>query len=126
MQSTGGSYAWPRPDSVADGDSLCSSLPAAVAGGKVAELGQPGRTRWYILIDVYPPQQEYLEAYRRFLARLREARRQAGFTQAEAARRLGKSQSFLSKCESGERRMDFVELLVLAELYGVEISFFRP
>lgn len=41
-------------------------------------------------------------------------------TQAEEA------QSFLFKCESGERRVDFVEMLVLAELYGVDISFFRP
>jgi len=70
--------------------------------------------------------QKYQKTYQRFLARLREARLQAGITQAEAARRLGKPQSFLSKCESGERRVDFVELLVLAELYGVEISFFRP
>jgi transcriptional regulator with XRE-family HTH domain len=71
-------------------------------------------------------EQAYRETYRRFLARLREARRQAGLTQAEAARRLGKPQSFLSKCESGERRVDFIELLALAELYGVDVSFFRP
>lgn len=71
-------------------------------------------------------QRKYQGKYRRFLARLREARRQAGLTQAEAARRLGKPQSFLSKCESGERRVDFVELLVFADLYRVEIGFFRP
>ncbi len=71
-------------------------------------------------------EQAYRETYRRFLARLREARRQAGLTQAEAARRLGKPQSFLSKCESGERRVDFIELLALAELYGVDVNFFRP
>ena len=71
-------------------------------------------------------QQEYRERYRGFLARLREARRKAGLTQAEASRRLGKAQSFLSKCESGERRIDFVELLILADLYGVDIDFFRP
>jgi transcriptional regulator with XRE-family HTH domain len=70
--------------------------------------------------------QEYQETYRQFLARLRDARRRAGLTQAEAARRLGKPQSFLSKCESGERRVDFVELLAMAELYGVDVSFFRP
>ncbi len=70
-------------------------------------------------------EQGYQKTYQRFLARLREARRQAGLTQEEAARRLGKPQSFLSKCESGERRVDFVELLALAELYGVDISFFR-
>lgn len=71
-------------------------------------------------------EQRYQKTYQRFLARLREARRQAGLTQEEAARRLGKHQSFLSKCESGERRVDFVELLALAELYRVDVSFFRP
>jgi transcriptional regulator with XRE-family HTH domain len=70
--------------------------------------------------------QGYQKTYQRFLARLREARQQAGLTQEEAACRLGKHQSFLSKCESGERRVDFVELLALAELYGVDIGFFRP
>ena len=70
-------------------------------------------------------QRKYRPRYRKFLTRLREARRQAGLTQEEAARRLGRHQAFLSKCESGERRVDFVELLVLAELYGVNISFFE-
>ena len=69
-------------------------------------------------------QQERRERYQRFLTRLREARRQAGLTQEEAARRLGKPQSFMSKCESGERRLDFIEVLTLAELYGVDIKFF--
>lgn len=44
----------------------------------------------------------------------------------EAARRLGKPQSFVSKCESGERRVDFIELLALADLYEVDSSFFLP
>ena len=71
-------------------------------------------------------QRDYQDKYKRFLVRLRDARRQAGLTQAEASRRLGKPQSFLSKCESGERRIDFVELLTFADLYGVDIGFFRP
>ena len=70
-------------------------------------------------------QREYRDRYGRFLARLREARQLAGLTQAEAARQLGKPQSFLSKCESGERRVDFVELLAFAELYRVDVAFFR-
>jgi transcriptional regulator with XRE-family HTH domain len=70
--------------------------------------------------------QRHQQEYQRFLVYLREARRQAGLTQAEAARRLGKPQSFLSKCETGERRVDFVELLTFANLYGVDISYFRP
>ena len=71
--------------------------------------------------------QDYRERYRRFLHRLKEARNVAGLTQHEAAKRLHKPQSFVSKCESGERRVDFVELLVFAKLYGVEdVRFFDP
>jgi transcriptional regulator with XRE-family HTH domain len=67
----------------------------------------------------------YHKAYKRFLARLVQARRDAGLTQVEVAKRLGKAHSFLSKCELGERRVDFVELQQLAKIYGKDISFFR-
>ena len=62
--------------------------------------------------------------YRQFLKRLRQARQQAGFTQVEIARALHKHQSFVSKCESGERRVDVVELEDFAKLYRRPITFF--
>jgi len=55
---------------------------------------------------------------------LKEARLQAGLTQAGAAKELDRPQSFLSKCECGERRVDYVELKELARLYKVPVSFF--
>ena len=67
----------------------------------------------------------YHKAYKKFLARLVQARRDSGLTQVEVAKRLGKAHSFLSKCELGERRVDFVELQQLAKIYGKDISFFR-
>lgn len=67
---------------------------------------------------------DYRVAYQRFRARLVQARKDAGLTQVEVARRLGKPQSFVSKIESGERRLDFVELRVLAQIYGKTLSFF--
>jgi transcriptional regulator with XRE-family HTH domain len=41
---------------------------------------------------------------------LREARSEVGLTQAELGARLGRPQSFVSKYESGERRLDLIEL----------------
>jgi transcriptional regulator with XRE-family HTH domain len=58
------------------------------------------------------------------IQRLREARVRAGLTQAEAARALKRPQSFLSKCESGERRIDVIELEDFARLYGKRMDFF--
>jgi transcriptional regulator with XRE-family HTH domain len=62
--------------------------------------------------------------YRRFVELLKVARAQAGLTQAEVARRLGKPQSWVAKCEGRERRVDFVEAEDLAVTYGVPLSFF--
>jgi len=59
-------------------------------------------------------------AYRLFLRLLREARARAGVTQAQAARQLGRPQSFISKCESGERRIDVVEFLLLCDAYSCD------
>lgn len=50
------------------------------------------------------------QAYARFLDCLREMRETAGLTQAGLADRLRQTQSFVSKCERGERRLDLVEL----------------
>jgi transcriptional regulator with XRE-family HTH domain len=63
-------------------------------------------------------------AYRLFLRRLREARLEAGLSQVEVAAKLHRPQSFVSKCESGERRVDVVELTEFARLYGKELSYF--
>jgi transcriptional regulator with XRE-family HTH domain len=65
-------------------------------------------------------------AYRAFLARLRAARTKAGLTQTAVARALGKPQSFVSKCEAGERRVDVVELARFAKLYGCSLEDFVP
>ena len=67
----------------------------------------------------------YQDAYIQFLARIRQARLDAKLTQEEVARSLGRPQSFISKVESGERRLDFVELQVLARVYQKQLSYFQ-
>ena len=63
--------------------------------------------------------------YRTFLARLRAAREEAGLTQAEVGKKVGRPQTWVSKCEIGERRVDFVELEDFAKAYGQPLSYFR-
>jgi hypothetical protein len=50
----------------------------------------------------------------------------AGLTQVDAARGLRRHQSFVSKCEAGERRVDVIELEAFAKLYRKPLSFFLP
>ena len=62
--------------------------------------------------------------YQRLWAKLRAARREPELTQAQVARTLGKPQSYVSKLEIGERRLDFVELQILAQVYQKPVSYF--
>jgi DNA-binding XRE family transcriptional regulator len=62
----------------------------------------------------------FTEAYIRFRRLLIEARRSARLTQAQLAERLGRPQSFVSKYETGERRLDVVEFLELAQVLGID------
>jgi transcriptional regulator with XRE-family HTH domain len=57
----------------------------------------------------------YSPRYGRFRALLRQIREEAGFNQTALAQKLGKPQTFVSKSELGERRMDFLETLDFCE-----------
>ncbi len=62
--------------------------------------------------------------YAVFLRLLREARKDAGLTQVQLADRLGQTQSFVSKCERGERRLDIAEVRAFCEALGISFSSF--
>jgi transcriptional regulator with XRE-family HTH domain len=62
--------------------------------------------------------------YRAFLAKLRRAREEAGLTQVQVAKLVGRPQTWVSKCELGERRVDVVELEDLAAVYGKTLEWF--
>jgi len=49
-----------------------------------------------------------------------EKRKKAGLTQAEVAKRLKRYQSFVATVESGQRRIDVVEFLDLADAIGFD------
>ncbi len=66
----------------------------------------------------------YTRDYAIMLRLLKEARQQAGITQVEFARRLKQSQSFVSKIERGDRRIDVVQLRTICQIYGSTLSEF--
>jgi len=66
----------------------------------------------------------YTKKYELFLERLKQARKEKGLTQVEVANSLGKQQSYVTKCESGERRVDVIELAEFARLYGKPLDYF--
>jgi len=64
------------------------------------------------------------EEYARFLQVLRAAREQSGLTQEDVALKLDTTQSFVSKCERGERRLDVVELRAWCSALGINMQDF--
>lgn len=64
----------------------------------------------------------FTKEYEQFLSRLIAARKAADLTQAELAERLSKPQSFVSKYERGERRLDVIEFVYVARAIGIRAS----
>lgn len=62
--------------------------------------------------------------YNDFLELLRTLRRRRGLRQSDLAQRLGRAQSLISRAESGERRLDVVELFVWLRALDMSLSAF--
>ncbi len=60
--------------------------------------------------------------HRELISALKAARKAAGLTQVEVAKRLGRPQSFVAKLEACERRLDVIEFAELCRLYGRSTS----
>ena len=59
-----------------------------------------------------------------FLELLRQVREEAGLRQIDVADRLNQPQSFVSKYESGERRLDLLELELVCDACDINLSEF--
>jgi transcriptional regulator with XRE-family HTH domain len=67
---------------------------------------------------------QHTARYKKLVRELKVARVRAELTQLELATKLGVYSSFVSKCESGERRLDVVELAEVLRVLGVKLSTF--
>ncbi len=66
----------------------------------------------------------YSKKYGAVVNQLKKARLESGLTQTAVSKKLKKPQSYISKIEQGERRVDIVELQILAEIYNKNLSYF--
>lgn len=66
----------------------------------------------------------YSENYKNIIERLKSARLDVGLSQQDVANKLGKPQSYISKIESGERRLDVAEIKLFSSIYKKDITFF--
>ena len=55
------------------------------------------------------------------LAIIRDLRRQRNVTQDQLAKAIGVKQAFVSKYETGERRLDFLDLVGICDVLGMSI-----
>lgn len=62
--------------------------------------------------------------YELFRKLMIQAREKSGLTQVQVAGALGKPQSFVSKYERGDRRLDFSEFVEIADVLGIDITEF--
>jgi transcriptional regulator with XRE-family HTH domain len=66
--------------------------------------------------SIHSPEQEHLTAL------LRQLRLDSGLRQVDLAERLGRPQSYVSKYETGERRLDLIELRAICEAVGSSLG----
>lgn len=66
----------------------------------------------------------YSKEYRSLTKKLKEVRLKIGLTQGEVAKRLKKPQSYISKIENGEQRIDVIEMRKFADLYKKGVNYF--
>jgi len=66
----------------------------------------------------------YTKKHKYLVSQLIKARKKSMLKQSDVARKLGRTQSYISKMESGQTRIDIVQLKELSEIYNKKIDFF--
>lgn len=66
------------------------------------------------------PRSMFSKDYAILIRLMADIRKEFVKTQVDVATTLGKSQSFISKIENGERRMDLIEMIAIADAIGVK------
>jgi transcriptional regulator with XRE-family HTH domain len=66
----------------------------------------------------------YSKEHKYIVKQLKKAREEASLSQEQVAKILNKTQSYISKIESGQRKIDVVQLKEFAKIYKKDIAYF--
>ncbi len=66
----------------------------------------------------------HTKKYQQFVKRLKDVRLEVGLKQIDVAKKFKKPQSYVSKVEAGEQRVDVIELQMFAKLYHKSPNYF--
>ena len=66
----------------------------------------------------------YSEDQKHLISKLKQARAEAGLEQVQVAKTINKTQSYVSKIESGQIKIDVITLKIFAGLYNKNINYF--
>jgi len=66
----------------------------------------------------------YSEDHKYLIGQLKKAREELRLGQKQVAKLLGKTQSYVSKIESGQRKIDVVQLKIFGQIYKKDVEYF--
>ncbi len=66
----------------------------------------------------------YSKEHGKIIAKLKQAREESGLDQTQVAKLFDKTQSYVSKIESGQRKIDVIQLKEFAKIYNKKIDYF--
>lgn len=84
----------------------------------ILHIGQCVHITWPVKKKIYIAQRA------RLITLLREMRLESGLTQAEMAARIDKDQTYVSRYESGQRRLDVLEVREICQAIGITLEVF--
>jgi transcriptional regulator with XRE-family HTH domain len=78
----------------------------------------------YNIINMQISKSIFTEGHKIIIKKLKQARFEIDLDQKQVAQKLGKTQSYVSKIESGQRRIDVIQLKSFAKIYKKDLEYF--
>lgn len=70
------------------------------------------------------PKTIFSKEHKQIVEKLKQAREDSGIDQKTAGKLLGKTQSYVSKIEAGQRRIDIIQLKNFSKIYKKDLNYF--